>query len=86
MLNFDPNYLRTGRTEWAEIFFGHLWQQDRSQNFLFVQKVAGRARAEGQNSNILTQYLSCLTWDRAEILKIVDLSSNQNQKPFDKSF
>ena len=24
--NFDPNYLGTGRTEWAEIFLGHLWQ------------------------------------------------------------
>ena len=23
--NFDPNYLKTGRTEWAEIFFEHLW-------------------------------------------------------------
>ena len=21
VINFDPNYLRTGRTEWAEIFF-----------------------------------------------------------------
>ena len=22
--NFDPNYLETGRTEWAEIFLGYL--------------------------------------------------------------
>ena len=22
VINFDPNYLRTGRTEWAEIFLG----------------------------------------------------------------
>ena len=41
-----------------------------SQNFLFVQKMAGRAEAEGQNSNILTQYLSRLAGDRAEILEI----------------
>ena len=67
-------------------FLGHNWKNNRSQKFIFVGKEAGRAGAEGQNSNILTQYLSCLTWDRAEILKIVDLSSNQNQKPFDKSF
>ena len=26
VINFDPNYLRTGKTEWAEIFLGHLWQ------------------------------------------------------------
>ena len=32
--------------------------------------MAGRAGAKGQNSNILTQYLSCFTWDRAEILRI----------------
>ena len=42
---------------------GHLWQQPISQDFFIVRKVAGRARAKGQNSKILTQYLSCLTWD-----------------------
>ena len=26
-INFDPNYLTTGRAEWAEIFLGHLWQK-----------------------------------------------------------
>ena len=41
-----------------------------SQNFLFVHKMAGRAGAEGQKSNILTQYLSRLAVDRAEISKI----------------
>ena len=35
VINFDPNYLRTGRTEC-------------SQKILFVGKVAIRARAEGQ--------------------------------------
>ena len=45
-----PNYLRTDRTEWAEIFLGHLWQKAISQIFLFVQKVAGRAWAEGQKA------------------------------------
>ena len=28
-----PNYLRTGKTESAEIFLGHLWQKAISQNF-----------------------------------------------------
>ena len=32
-----------------------------------ICKRAGRVEAEGQNNNILTQYLSCLGWDRAEI-------------------
>ena len=40
---------------------------------IFVRKVTSWAGAEGQNSNILTQYLSCLTWDQAEILKIAYL-------------
>ena len=39
-------------------------------NFFLVCKVAIRARAEGQISNILTQYLSCLAWDRAEIFHL----------------
>ena len=69
--NFDPKYLGTGRTEWAEIFLQLLWQNECSQKILFVRKVVGRTRAEGQNSNILIHYLSCLAWDRAEILKIV---------------
>ena len=56
VINFDPNYLTTGKTEWAEIFLGHLWQKYMSQTFLFVRKVADKAWAEGQNSNILTKY------------------------------
>ena len=52
VLNFGPNYLKTGRTEWAEIVLGHLWQKGMSQKFSFGQKVGGRAGAEGQNSNI----------------------------------
>ena len=47
-------------------------ESDFSKN-LFVRKMASRARAKGQNSNILTQYLSCLTWNQAEISKIVHL-------------
>ena len=39
------------------------------QKKLFVRKVAGRAMAEGRNSNILTQYLNGLAWHRAEIKK-----------------
>ena len=33
--------------------FGHLWQKPISQNLLFVRKVAARARAEGQISNLI---------------------------------
>ena len=47
-----------------------LRQKPVSQKILFVRKVVTRAGAEGQNSNILTQYLSCVAWDWAEILKI----------------
>ena len=35
--NFDPNYLRIGKTERAETFLGHLWQKATSQIFLFVR-------------------------------------------------
>ena len=38
-----------------------------SQIFLFVWKAAGEAGAEAQNSKILTQFMSCLAWDQAEI-------------------
>ena len=50
----NPNYLRTGKTESAEFFFGHLWQKAISQNLTLAP--------------------------------IIDLSSNLNQKPFEKSF
>ena len=66
---FDPNYLRTSRTEWAEIFLGHLCQKAISQKKIVVRKVGGRAGVKGQNSNILTQYLSHLACNRAENLK-----------------
>ena len=64
-VNIDPNYLRTGKTDQAKKNLENLWQKSVSQKILFVRKVAGRARAEGQNSKNLTQYLSCLTWDQA---------------------
>ena len=48
--NFDPNYLGTGRREWAEKFLGHLWQNECCQKILFVRKAANRAGAEGQNA------------------------------------
>ena len=51
VVNFDPNYLRTGKTEWAKKNLGRLWQKLMSQKILFVRKVADRAGAEGQNSN-----------------------------------
>ena len=46
--------------------------------FLFVGKVAGRAGAEGQNNNILTQYLSYLTLDQAKISIINTHITNYN--------
>ena len=30
---FDPNYLGTGKTKWAEFFLQHLWQNEFSQKF-----------------------------------------------------
>ena len=78
VINFDPNYLRTGRTEWAEFFLGHLWQKDMSQNFLFFRKVADRARTEGRISYILSQYFNRLAWDRAKILIIKVMSTKYN--------
>ena len=36
VVNFYPNYLRTGKKEWLEIFLGHPWQNECSQNFLFI--------------------------------------------------
>ena len=46
--NFDPNYLRTGRTEWDEIFSEHLCQKAMFQKNCFTREGACRARAEGQ--------------------------------------
>ena len=36
VVNFDPNYLRTSRTEWADIFLGHLRKNECSQKFYFI--------------------------------------------------
>ena len=36
---------------WLKYFLGHLWQNENSQFFLFVGKVAHRAGAQVQNSN-----------------------------------
>ena len=32
---FDPKYLLTGRIEWAEIFLGHLCQNECSQKIIY---------------------------------------------------
>ena len=55
VINFDPNYLRTGRTEWPEIAL-RTSKAKRRLKKKFVRKVVGRAGAEDQKSNILTQY------------------------------
>ena len=56
---YDPNYLRTVKTEWA-VFFRPSMAKSHVSKKCFDLKVAGWARAEGQNSPILTQYLGCL--------------------------
>ena len=66
----DPNYLSTSRTEWAEIILGYLRQKDMSQKFLLSEKWLAGPQLKGLKSNILAKYLSCLTWDQAEISKI----------------
>ena len=43
--NFDPNYHRTGKTEWAETFLGHFWQKATSQKKFIVRKMAGSCLA-----------------------------------------
>ena len=65
-------HLKAGRTTFFSCFQPFLLilrQKPMSQKNLFLRKVAARAGAKGQNSNILTQYLSYLAWDRAEIFK-----------------
>ena len=56
MVNFDPNYLSTRKTEWVLKKIRTSMAKTHVSKNLFVQKVASRARAEGQNSNILTQF------------------------------
>ena len=51
VVNFYPNYFRTGRTEWAEKNFRTSLAKWMISKMLFVRKVAGRAGAKGQNSN-----------------------------------
>ena len=36
--SFDHNYLITGRTEWAEISWGHLWQNNSLINLYLSEK------------------------------------------------
>ena len=50
---FDPNFLRTGKTELAEIFYD-IYGKKPFLKKKFVCKVAGRAGAEGRNSNFST--------------------------------
>ena len=59
---FNPNYLRTGETEWAEIFLGHLWQKGISQNLLFIPKMAGRAGAEGRKIRLFNTKINTQTF------------------------
>ena len=46
--NFEPYYLWTGKTEQTEKILGHLWQKDTSKLFLFIRKMAGRARPRAE--------------------------------------
>ena len=47
----DPNSLRTGKTEWAEIFSRTSMAKSHVSKKIWSGKVAGRAGAKGQNSN-----------------------------------
>ena len=38
VINFDPNYLGTGRTEWAEIFFDIFGKMNGLKNFYLSEK------------------------------------------------
>ena len=56
--NLTPIISGLAKLNGLNFFLGDLWQKGMSQKNLFVQKVADRAGAEGQNSNILTKYLT----------------------------
>ena len=55
--NFEPNYLKTGETEWAEKFLRHLWQKRMSQNFLFVWQGQGWGPKKQNFDQIFHLYL-----------------------------
>ena len=38
VINFDPNYLGTGKTEWAEIFFDIFVKMNGLKNFYLSEK------------------------------------------------
>ena len=67
--NFDPNYLGTGKTEWAKKKSDIFDKMNVLKKFYLSEKwtVGPGPGPKSQNSNILTQYLSSLTWDQAEI-------------------
>ena len=46
LFDFDPNYFRTGRTKWAEILTGHLWQNECSLK-KFCPKIGGQGQDRG---------------------------------------
>ena len=56
----DPNYLRTGKTKWAEIFSGTSMAKSHVSKKIWSGKVAGRAGAKGQNSN------NCPDWPHSQ--------------------
>ena len=41
-INFDPNYLRTGKTEWAKKNLGHVQQKPMCQKFYLFEPKSGR--------------------------------------------
>ena len=57
--NFELNYLRTGKIEWAEIFLGTSVSKSNIPKFMFSRQGAGMAWAEGQKANLLSEYI-CL--------------------------
>ena len=67
--NFDPHYLETGKKEWAEIFLGHLWEMNVVKKIYLTEKWQVGLDPRARTATLLTQNLSSLTWDQAEIFK-----------------
>ena len=58
VLNFDPKYLRTGWTEWAQNFFLTSMAKTCVSKIFIFPKSRWQGWGSSRNSNFLTQYLS----------------------------
>ena len=71
IINFDPKYLRTGKTEWAEIFLGTSLSRSIVSKNIFKGPVGLGPRPKQQHFYPIFYF---------------DPSSTQNTKPFQKRF